>query len=92
MVPLTGSAIFGFGRWLVTSQIGRALLLATALGLALWWAYSTVWQRGYDAAAAEGATCACARVLAQSRGRSAGNPSARPETPKEAERDATGTG
>jgi hypothetical protein len=25
-----------------------------ALGLALWWAYSTVWQRGYDVAAAEG--------------------------------------
>lgn len=63
MDPLTGSAIFGFGRWLVTSRIGRALLLtvlglllATALGLALWWAYSTVWQRGYDAAADEGAT------------------------------------
>ncbi len=54
MDPLTGSAIFGFGRWLVTSQIGRALLLATALGLALWWAYATVWQRGYDVAAAEG--------------------------------------
>lgn len=54
MDPLTGSAIFGFGRWLVTSRIGRALLLATALGLALWWAYSTVWQRGYDVAAAEG--------------------------------------
>lgn len=54
MDPLTGSAIFGFGRWLIGSQIGRALLLATALGLALWWAYSTVWQRGYDVAAAEG--------------------------------------
>lgn len=64
MDPLTGSAIFGFGRWLFGSRIGQGLLLAAALGLALWWAYATVWQRGYDVAADEGAT-ALRSLLAQ---------------------------
>ena len=36
------------------SRLGQGLLLTGALLLALWWAYSTVWQRGYDVAAAEG--------------------------------------
>ena len=64
MDPLTGSAIFGFGRWLFGSRIGQGLLLAAALGLALWWAYATVWQRGHDVAADEGAT-ALRSLLAQ---------------------------
>jgi len=36
------------------SRLGQGLLLTGALLLALWWAYSTVWQRGYDAAEDEG--------------------------------------
>lgn len=40
--------------WLFTSRIGRALIGTVLLLALLWWAYSTVWQRGYDAAAAEG--------------------------------------
>ena len=52
MDPLT--FILGAGRWLIGTRTGRALLGSLVLAGVVWWAYSTVWQRGYDVAAAEG--------------------------------------
>jgi hypothetical protein len=53
-----------FGKWLIFTRAGRALIGTLALAAALWWAYSTVWQRGYDVADAE-AKAAHATLMAQ---------------------------
>jgi hypothetical protein len=46
--------IWALTKELLTSRIGQALIAALVLLVLAWWAYSSVWQRGYDVAAAEG--------------------------------------
>lgn len=46
--------IWALTKELFASRIGQGLIAALVLLALAWWAYSSVWQRGYDVAAAEG--------------------------------------
>lgn len=48
--------IWALTKELFASRIGQGLIAALLLLALAWWAYSHVWQRGYDVAHDEGAT------------------------------------